>query len=132
MIFIDTSAFLAIILRNDVNHGKARVIWGALLDLDKALLSSNYILIETISLIQGRIGMEAVRVFLDDLVPLLHIEWVDAIHHRIAMESLITANRRNLSLVDCTSFSIMRKKGIKKVFAFDRHFLEYGFQCIEP
>ncbi|MGV8123794.1 MAG: type II toxin-antitoxin system VapC family toxin [Candidatus Xenobiia bacterium LiM19] len=132
MIFIDTSAFMAIILRNDVNHGKARAIWDALLDSEEALISSNYVLIETISLIQSRIGMEAVRVFFDDLVPVLHMEWVDAIHHRIAMESLIAANRRNLSLVDCTSFAVMRKKGINRAFAFDRHFPEYGFQCIEP
>lgn len=39
MIFIDTSAFLAIILKNDVNHEKARVIWDALLDSENALIS---------------------------------------------------------------------------------------------
>ncbi len=67
MIFIDTSAFLAILLNNDCNHLKARVIWERLLDTGETLVCSNYILIETVSLIQNRVGPDAVRVFIDDI-----------------------------------------------------------------
>jgi len=131
MIFIDTSAFLALLLKNDGNHLNARVIWERLLDTGETLICSNYTLIETVSLIQNRVGLDAVRVFTGDMVPLLTIEWVDGTLHRIAVESLVTANRRTLSLVDCTSFAIMRKRGIRQVFSFDRHFQEFGFICLE-
>jgi predicted nucleic acid-binding protein len=43
---------------------------------------------------------------------------------------MLTASKRNLSLVDCVSFEIMRALGIKTVFAFDPHFAEQGYRCI--
>lgn len=42
----------------------------------------------------------------------------------------LTANRRQLSLVDCVSFTVMRERGIKTAFVFDDHFEEQGFECI--
>jgi uncharacterized protein len=132
MIFIDTSAFLAVIVKNDVNHAQARITWEKLLLSRSPLFCSNYVLIETISILQNRVGLQAVRSFQEDVVPLLTVEWVDAPIHRIGMESLMAANRRNLSLVDCTSFTLMRNRGIRKVFAFDGHFTEYGFLLEDP
>jgi predicted nucleic acid-binding protein len=35
-----------------------------------------------------------------------------------------------LSLVDCTSFQVMRQLGIDTAFAFDEHFAEQHFTCI--
>jgi predicted nucleic acid-binding protein len=45
--------------------------------------------------------------------------------------ALLAANRRLLSLVDCTSFQTMRLRGISRVFTFDHHFKEYGFE-VQP
>jgi predicted nucleic acid-binding protein len=38
------------------------------------------------------------------------------------------AHRRGLSLVDCTSFAIVRRQAITRAFHFDRHFQEQGFE----
>jgi uncharacterized protein len=46
------------------------------------------------------------------------------------MSALLAANRRTLSLVDCSSFDIMRKFGIDTVFTFDPHFREQGFSVV--
>ena len=56
--------------------------------------------------------------------------WVDEIIHKQGMSALLAANLRNLSLVDCTSFEIMRQIGLDKVFTFDPHFSEQGFKVI--
>jgi len=40
----------------------------------------------------------------------------------------LTAARRQLSLVDCISFEVMRRRGIKTAFTFDDHFAEQGFE----
>lgn len=58
------------------------------------------------------------------------IEWVDEATHRAGVSALITAGRRRLSLVDCTSFEIMRQLGIQRAFAIDRHFSNQGFERI--
>ena len=74
--------------------------------------------------------MDAVRIFQEDILPLINIEWVDAATHKSGVSALLAASRRKLSLVDCVSFETMRNSGIKTVFAFDRHFAEQGFSCI--
>lgn len=94
------------------------------------LICNNYILVETFSLVQQRLGMDAVRVFQEDILPLINIEWIDAETHKSGVSALLAASRRKLSLVDCVSFETMRTFGIKIVFAFDPHFAEQGFKCI--
>jgi predicted nucleic acid-binding protein len=44
---------------------------------------------------------------------------------------LLTArNQRSLSLVDATSFVVMRDQRIDQAFAFDRHFADKGYQQV--
>ena len=79
---------------------------------------------------QNRLGLEAFRSFYQDVLPLVNIEWIDETLHRAGVGALLAATRRKLSLEDCLSFEIMRREGIKTVFAFDVHFKEQGFHCI--
>lgn len=84
-------------------------------------------------MLQHRFGLPALRLFHEDIFPLVHVVWVDEHLHREAAEAVLAANRRQLSLVDCTSFATARRLGIKTVFSFDRHFIEQGFNCLpEP
>lgn len=129
-IFIDTSAFYALLDKDDSNHSKARKAWPALIKADNILVTTNYVLIESYALLQHRLGLDAIRGFQEDLVPLINIEFINAELHRAAISVLLTASRRDLSLVDCASFELMRSLGIKAAFAFDPHFREQGFVLI--
>ncbi len=129
-IFIDTSAFLAVLNASDQFHPAAKQSWGQMLTSDSALFSSNYIILETTTLLQHRFGIEAVRLFESDILPILEIAWIDEPIHKQGMSALLVANRRNLSLVDCTSFEIMRQLGLDAAFTFDPHFSEQGFGII--
>jgi len=129
-VFIDTSAFLALLDADDAGHRRARNAWSDLLGSDTILITSNYILVETFALVQNRLGMEAVRVFQEDIVPLLDIRLVDATAHAAAVSALLVAGRKRLSLVDCSSFEIMHRSGIRQAFTLDRHFREQGFECV--
>jgi predicted nucleic acid-binding protein len=130
IIFIDTSAFLAILNKDDKNHLVATKLWNKMLYSENVLISNNYVLVESFALIQRRLGMEAVRVFQEDILPLINIEWIDSGTHKSGVSALLAASRRKLSLVDCVSFEIMRTLGIKTAFAFDPHFAEQGFKSI--
>jgi len=125
--FVDTSALLAVLDRDDRNHIKARRRWRSLIEGGATLVCTNYVLLETTTLLQVRFGLQAVRVFQEDVVPLLTIEWVDAELHQAGMTAVLTAARRRLSLTDCISFEVMRRLGIRNAFAFDRHYREQGF-----
>ncbi len=129
-IFVDTSALYAVLDADDQNHQPAKQTWMDLITREADLVSTNYVLLETFALVQHRLGMDAARTLQEDVVPMLRIEWVTEAHHGSGVMALLTASSRKLGLVDCIGFEIMRRQGIKIVFAFDRHFLQQGFVTI--
>jgi predicted nucleic acid-binding protein len=120
----------AVLDANDARHGNASRVWTDLLDDGTIVQATNYVLIETFALAQAHLGLDAVRVFSDDVVSILRVTWVDGAMHRAAATALPTAQRRSLSLVDCVSFEAMRTLGLERAFAFDRHFREQGFPLV--
>jgi uncharacterized protein len=128
--FIDTSALLAILDADEARHGDARAAWETLLERDEPCVTTNYVLVETYALTARRLGSAAVRTLSDDILPVVDVEWIDRETHERAVAALVTANRRDLSLVDIVSFDAMRRRGIQIAFAFDRHFLDAGFALL--
>jgi predicted nucleic acid-binding protein len=94
------------------------------------LITSNYVVVETVALLQYRIGLDAVRAFQADLVPAVHVVYVDDEIHRQGMSGLLAAGKRKLSLVDCVNFAMMRNLGLTRAFTFDSHFRQQGFETI--
>ncbi len=129
-IFIDTSAFLAVLDKDDEHHNLSAEVWRNILLSAETLVTTNYILVETFALVQHRLGMPAVKVFQEDIIPALSIQWIDHASHQAAAAIMPTAKRKKLSLVDCVSFETMRRLGIKPSFTLDRHFKEQGFKCL--
>ena len=128
--FVDTSAFCAVLDADDGNHQHARTVWEELLVSDALLVTTNYVLVETFALLRNRLGMAAVRRFQQDIRPLLHVEWLEPEAHEAGIEAVLVAKQRRLSLVDCTSFHAMRRRGLQRAFAFDRHFQQQGFTLL--
>jgi predicted nucleic acid-binding protein len=126
-VFIDTSAFLAVLDAGDRNFEKARRAWEKLVGSAETLACHNYVLVEASALVQRRLGLAALRVLEEDVLPLVQTIWVDEDVHRAAVGALLAAADRSLSLVDCVSFEVMRRHGIRTAFAFDAHFAERGF-----
>jgi predicted nucleic acid-binding protein len=126
--FVDTYAFHAVMDADDDMHPDACRTWECLLRSPDAIHTTNYVLVETLALLQGRLGLEATRVFTADVLPVLTVFWVEEGVHRSAHHALLVASRRGLSLVDCVSFEAMRRLGLEEVFCFDQHFEEQGFR----
>jgi predicted nucleic acid-binding protein len=103
VIFVDTSAFFAILDRDDDAHAVARQAWTALLSAEApaSLVTSSYVLVESFALIQARLGLDAVRALHDAILPVVAVPWVLEQDHAAAVSALLAADRRRLSLVDC-------------------------------
>ena len=129
-IFVDTSAFLALVNRDEANHIAASTTWVDLIQRGEDLVSTNYVLLETFALVQRRHGLPTVRTLQQAIDAVVHIHWIDASVHAIGAAAVFSTNRRQLSLVDCASFETMRRLGIGTAFAFDEHFVEQGFTCL--
>ncbi len=126
-VFVDTSAVLPFLNEADADSPQARQLWRELAAEQAELVTSSYVLVESMALIQNRLGMAAVRDFQESMAPLFEIVWVTESLHQLGIAALLAANRRRLSLVDCVSFAICRQRGLQRVFAFDAHFAEQGF-----
>ena len=126
--FVDTSAIYAILDARDTNHGTAAGVYARLTEGGDTLVTTNYVVIEATALLQRRLGLTAVRAFAEEMVPLMDVVWVSERAHHAATAALLAANRKDLSLVDCTSFEVLREHGIRTAFCFDMHFREQGFQ----
>jgi len=128
--FVDTSAFLACLLSDDGNHLEARAAFAELVEGRTPLATTEYVLVETMALLQRRAGIAAARSFHEDILPLLIVYWVDEAVYHLGAAATLKAGRRNLSLVDCISFEVMARLGIRLAFAFDTHFEEQGFELV--
>ena len=126
-VFVDTSAMLALLDADDPEHADAVAAWRELAEEGAPLLSSNYVVVETTAVAQHRLGLDAVRALVRDVLPLVEIAFIDSAIHEAAIAALLAAGRRQLSLVDCSSFELMRRREVGRAFAFDRHFREQKF-----
>ena len=127
---MDTSALLALMDAGDEGHARALKAWDGLATEGPQLVTSNYVYVETFALLQSRIGLDAARALQQDVLPALRVAWIDAEIHAAAVAAVLAMGRRGLSLVDCSSFEIMRRRGIARAFHFDRHFRQQGFESV--
>jgi predicted nucleic acid-binding protein len=67
--FIDTSAFLAALDKGDRFHEAASKKWSLLASHRSELRTTDYVRLESWSLIQRRLGAEAVMAFQNDWLP---------------------------------------------------------------
>lgn len=129
-VFVDTSALYALLVRTEEGHSEISTAFASLLDLNRRLVTSNYVMVETAALLQRRFGLAAVHDLQSRIVPLLTIRWIGEVQHRRAMERLLRTDRRRLSLVDCSSFVIMDADGIAEALALDRDFEAAGYRVV--
>jgi predicted nucleic acid-binding protein len=126
-VFADTSGLFALLAQNDQMHVQAKENFLYFAQQKTQLITSSFVLVETLALLQRRIGIAPVQDFHSLLFPLLETVWVDGEWYNRGMQRLQTSNNRNLSLVDCLSFEIMQFKEISLAFSFDKHFVDAGF-----
>lgn len=130
-VFVDTSALYAVLDATDANHEDAAASFTRLFDGvsqgEFEGVTHGSVVVETAALVQRRLGMEAARALLDDMLPLLSTVWVDEALHAQAVTAFLAANRRKVSLVDWTSFVVMRRLVIDQALAFDADFVDQGF-----
>jgi predicted nucleic acid-binding protein len=127
VIFVDTSAIYAWTDAADANHRRAAARLEQLLESHEDLLTHNYVLLESLALVQARLGMRAATKLANDTSAFV-IEWIDDDLHDAGIKQWQRSARRQVSLVDHISFLVMRRRHVEIAFAFDPDFTGEGFQ----
>ena len=129
-VFADTSAFYALLVRTDSSHDAVRKAFARLLRDGRPLWTTAFVVVETMALLQHRIGLAAARDFDEDVLPVVQVRWVDEPLYRLGTDRLWREDRRHVSLVDSVSFEFMRIEGLSAALAIDPHFREAGFDVL--
>jgi uncharacterized protein len=130
MIFLDTSAIYAWADAGDINHQRAVQRLQLILDAKERLLTHNYVLVESLALLQARLGLTAALKLSKDSHAFV-VEWVDEELHDAAVRELERSRKRDISLVDQVSFLVMRRRQVSTAFAFDPDFASAGFRVFD-
>lgn len=131
VILIDTSAYFATVDKTDKNHHRAISF---LKSNQLPLVTSNLIAVEAINLVNSRIGHQQAillgkKLYDKNLTTIINITPED---ERKAWQIFQKYIDKDFSLTDCISFALMERLNIKKAFAFDIHFFQYGKFSIYP
>lgn len=128
-IYVDTSAFYALEDCSDDNHGKAIKIRDEIRTKKIKLLTSNFVLDETLTLLRIKLGHDIAVNFGKNIQGSKIIEIVHVTEEieKQSWRAFVKYRDKDFSFTDCTSFEIMKKYGIKRAFTFDDHFRQGGF-----
>ena len=120
--FVDSSAIVAMVDRNDRTHDAAVSAYTDLLRQGYRLFTTNHVVTETVDLLTTGVGPEVARRWLrDQRLPVYHADEQD--EHRARALVISSRSPRGLSLVDAISLVVMERFGVADAFAVDSHFL---------
>ncbi len=133
MIYIDTGAFFARFAKKDQHHIQAMRIWKKIYKQNVKLVSSNFVIDETLTLLARKTSYEysveqAKNIYNSPTLTLLRPEKSDEI---AAIKLFEKYADMKVSFTDCVSFQLMKKHKINKAFTFDMHFQLAGFDAIK-
>lgn len=128
-VFVDTSAWYALMDKDDAHHEAAWAAFPHMLERGRGLTTTNHVVGETYTLIRSSLGYRKAWEFLDLLGQSRRVErlFTPADMESEAYDLLEKYADQDFSFVDATSFAWMRVLKLREAFAFDKHFRVMGF-----
>ena len=132
-VFVDTGAWIALAVKNDNYHMQALQIATDLKSHNTLLMTSDYVLDETVTWLRYNVGHSAATDFIMHILSskVTEILYVDEIIFRKTTLLFKKYRDQKFSLTDCSSFVLMQQHRIKQAFTFDTHFFTVGFEILK-
>jgi predicted nucleic acid-binding protein len=127
-VFVDTSALYALLDEGDAHHGEASDALRRLIGTE--LVSHAFVVVEACALVGSRLPWPASERLIDGLLPVIDVRSVDDDLFRAVMEAYRHSASGRISLVDQTSFALMRSRAIDRAFAYDDDYAREGFELV--
>ena len=120
--FVDSSALIALVDRDDASHAAAVDAYRGLVIDGYKLFTTNYVVAETFDLLRAGLGLAVAQRWLrDSRLAIYHADEQDEAKARRLV--LRASEQRSLSLTDAVSLVVMDRLGVADAFAVDQHFL---------
>jgi predicted nucleic acid-binding protein len=132
-IFVDSSAFLALLDEDDEYHTTAIETLRLLARQRAQQFTTNVVVIEAHALILSTLGIGPGQAFLRAAggggTTIVRSRASD---EERAREIIYQYDDKDFSMTDAISFAVMERLHITRAFTFDRHFSQYGFTILTP
>jgi len=123
-LFVDTSIWYAAADSSDRSNARSK----AILRSGETLVTSDHVLVETWTLIHHKLDRKAAEGFWEGLRSgVALIEAVTLADLEVAWDVGVSWRDQDFSIVDRTSFAVMRRLGIDRVASLDAHFAVFRF-----
>ena len=131
-LFVDTAGWIAMADLADPMHAATRQERDACLRGGSILVTTDYVLNETLTLIRSRLGLSAaVRWWAQiDASYRLQWEWIGPARAEQARRLFFATGDEDLSFTDCTSFVVMEELRLRRALTTDRNFAQAGFEVL--
>lgn len=131
-VFVDTAGWIALADSADPRHAAARSFRDDWLRGGGKLVSTNFILDESLTLLRVRLGLDAAERWWNQVEgsDRLAWEWIDPARTEKARQWFFRWRDKQFSFTDCTSFVVMRERRLKTALTTDRHFVQAGFAVV--
>ena len=128
-VLVDSSGFYALWDAKDEHHGAAVRLQSDLIHKRRRLITTEYIVDETVTLLAMRHSHMAAVDFLDTIesTEAIRVEWIGADRFHAAAALFRGHADKEWSFTDCVSFALMRELRIRDAFTTDHHFRQAGF-----
>ena len=128
-LFLDTSYLIAVESTDDQYHKAASAHWRSLLKSPRRLVTSSYVLVEVVTLLNNRRRHSKAVELGNNLLSsrLFNVVHVNEGLFYEAWRYFQKYKDKRYSLT-CVSFVLMNKLGIEEVLTFDKHFTQAGFK----
>ncbi len=134
-IFVDTSGFYAMLVRDDDGHAAAERMLREARRRKRGFVTTDYVLDETATLLKARGLVHLTGPFFDvlDRSHAFRIEWTDAARFQEVRKFFIKHTDQDWSFTDCLSFLVMKQLRLREALTTHAHFREAGFTALlEP
>jgi predicted nucleic acid-binding protein len=132
VVFVDTSAFVALRNQRELEHDAARRALRDLVERRVPLLTSNYVFAETYTALLVRVGRDEAITWGRALRASTAIELVrvDEVLEEEAWSILESHADKRWSYVDATSFALLARERVAVAFSFDQDFAQRGLALV--
>jgi len=132
ILFVDTSGWIEVFGKDSPFHKKARDILAQAVERGRPIITTNYVITEFIGNGCKKCNLTRVGLFkaIDEIAKLrgIKIVYISAEIHKAEIIHLRNWPDKTWSLVDATSFHVMRKFGVTEALAKDEDFTQAGFK----
>jgi hypothetical protein len=131
-VFVDTAGWMACADSADPDHARACASRDVALEAGQPLVTSDFVVDETLTLIRLRLGMDAADAWWQQVDRSSRLRWerIDGGRFENARHLFFQYRDKDFSFTDCTSFAIMRELRLTHALTTDRHFQQAGFQML--